>query len=177
MCCSPSSRPFLREMIAEPDSLLSKYPLETNLVVTNITTLFQLAIFQHLLGKGFFPLTLRYIFSHFKALNPTPSQKSALESQQLDSNAFAVKPPILLFKISFWPSKSWQHKRSVFTLLFTVIPKNANIHVYMATQVALHDYFEFCKENLSNSAVLTYRLHTYMYIYKLYFPNISTPVP
>ena len=89
MCCGPSSRPFLRETIAEPGSLLSKYPLETNLVVTSITTLFQLAIYQHLLGKDvFFPSTLRYIFSHFEALNPTHSKKEYRKSQRLYSNHF-----------------------------------------------------------------------------------------
>ena len=122
MCCGPSSRSFLREMIAKPDSLLPKYPLGTNLVVTSITTLFQLAIYQHLLGKDiFFPSTLRYIFSHFEALNPTHSKKRVQKITKAIFQSFSGKPSIFLFKVLFLPSKSWPHKLSVGTSLFGVI--------------------------------------------------------
>lgn len=127
MHCSPSSRLFLRETRVKPGTVLSKYPLETNLVVTNITTLFQLAICQYLLGKDFFPLTLRHIFSHFKVLNLTHSRARRLESHQLYSNLFAGKPPVFIFKVLFLPSKSWQHKLSVCVSLFRVIQRSKNI--------------------------------------------------
>ena len=136
MCCGPSSRPFLREMKAKPGSLLSKYPLETNLVVTSITTLFQLAIYQHLLVKDvFFPSTLRYIFSHFEALNPTHSKKRVQKITKAIFQSFSGKPPIFLFKVLFLPSKSWQHKLSVCTSLFGVIQRSeAYRHIQLGRQ-------------------------------------------
>lgn len=76
----PSSRPFLREMIAKPDSPLSKYPLETNLVVTNITTLFQLAIYQHLLGKDFFPFNSQLCIFPFGRTEPNRQQEKSIEN-------------------------------------------------------------------------------------------------
>lgn len=133
MCCGLSSRSFLREVIAKPDSLLSKYPLETNLVVTNITTLFQLAIYQHVLGSDFSSSTLRYIFSHFEALNPTHSAKS-IENIKIISYPFSGKPSIFLFRYYFYlqtlGSISYQcvrhsseRSRGVKTCMHTQLPR------------------------------------------------------
>lgn len=69
-------------MIAKPDSLLSKYPLETNLVATNNTTLFELAICQHLLGKDFFPLNSQISIFPFWSTESNTQQEKSIENHK-----------------------------------------------------------------------------------------------
>lgn len=157
MHCIPSCRLFLREMIVKPGTLLSKYPLETNLVVTSITTLFQLAIRQHLLGKDLLPLASQIYIFHFKALNLTQSEQGYWNH------------------ISHTPTYFQENLQSSYLNYYFCLPnlgsidyqcvyhcseksKEAKTYVCVAAQVALCSYFEFYKANRSNAAVLKYRI-------------------